>query len=85
MFSLILDKQADVDGGLVISTRKFKYLGSYLTSDLSDATEGEENIKSASAAFASLRQQFFSSKDSMPEPMKDWSLAYYCTAVERGA
>ena len=45
----------DVDGGVVAFTHIFKSLGSYLTIDLSDATEEEEKMKSASAAFASLR------------------------------
>ena len=54
--------QLEIDGGCVTFTQSFKYLGSILTSDLDDSTEVEARIKSASAAFASMRLQSFSSK-----------------------
>jgi len=56
----------DVDGGIVTFTQTFKYLGSLLTSDLCDSIEVDARIRSASAAFASLRQQFLSSKNIKP-------------------
>lgn len=52
----------EIDGGCVTFTQSFKYLGSVLTSDLDDSTEVEARIKSASAAFASMRSQLFSSR-----------------------
>ena len=52
----------EIDGGCVTFTQSFKYLDSILTSDLKDSTEVEARIKSASAAFASMRLQLFSSK-----------------------
>lgn len=59
----------DVDGGLVSFTQEFKYLGSIVTSNLDDTAEVEARVKSAAAAFASLRPQFFGSKLVRP-PLK---------------
>ena len=53
----------EVDGGLVTFTRAFKYLGSIISSNLDDSAEVDSRIKSASAAFASLRSQLFGCKN----------------------
>ena len=75
MFKL-LKKDADtspifVGGGKVTFTTSFKYLGCMISSNLSDESEVEAKIRSASAAFASLRQQFFGSKMIQPAYKKE--------------
>ena len=52
----------EVDGGVVTFTQAFKYLGSLVTSNLDDSAEVDARIRSASAAFASLRVQLFGCK-----------------------
>jgi hypothetical protein len=51
-----------VDGGVVTFTHRLKFIELYLRSELSDSRVLDERIKSASAAFAFLLQQFFSAK-----------------------
>ena len=48
--------------GYVYFCKKFKYLGSLITSSLTDDDEIERRITAASAAFASLRQAVFTKK-----------------------
>ena len=52
-----------VDGGEVRFVNQFKYLGSIFSSDLSDTKECDARIAMASAAFGSLRVQFFKPKE----------------------
>jgi hypothetical protein len=55
-----------VDGGNIPFVKQFKYLGSYITSDLKDDFDIDARIKAAGAAFASARKNFFASKDIAP-------------------
>jgi hypothetical protein len=81
----------EVDGGLVTFTRAFKYLGSLVTSNLDDSAEVDTRIKSASASFASLRVQLFSSKYVKLVHKKSayeglvWFSVFCCTVVSHGA
>jgi len=52
----------NIDGGHVHFTKRFKYLGSILSSNLKDDDEIDARIKAGSAAFASVRKQFFGSR-----------------------
>ena len=56
-----------VDEGNIPFVKQFKYLGSYITSDLKDDSDIDARIKAAGAAFASARKSFFASKDIAPE------------------
>ena len=51
-----------VDGGNIPFVRRFKYLGSIISSNLRDDSEIDARIKAAGAAFASARKEFFASK-----------------------
>ena len=51
-----------LEDGEIPFTQKFKYLGSLITSDLKEDAEIDSRIRAATAAFASIRSQFFSSK-----------------------
>ena len=51
-----------VDGGNIPFEKKFKYLGSIVSSDLKDDLEVDARIKAAGAAFASASKEFFTSK-----------------------
>ena len=51
------------DGRFIPVVLLFKYLGSILTSDCRDSADVDARIKSASAAFGSLRRCVFSAHD----------------------